>query len=292
MKSSRWMSAFLIFVLVLLWGVSFAIYKIALRDAPPLLFAGIRTLLGGLVILVIALAQGRKPHLIRHFPIYFISAVFNVVLFFGLQTVGLNDLPAGLFSVLIYLEPVLVGFLAWLWLKESMTWQKIVGLICGFGGVAAISVHSLTSHLSVVGVVIGIMTAIFWSIGTVYSKRAQEKIDTMWLLAIQFLIGGIIITATGSATEPWSSVHWTSSFILATLFGGFLGIAISWMIWFRLVATGDASRVAAFTFFVPLISVLTSVLFLGERLSIWLFVGLILIVGGIYLTNRRTRTAL
>lgn len=288
MRSSRWMSALLIFILVVLWGVSFAIYKVALRDAPPLLFAGIRTFLGGLIVLCIAIAQGRKAYFVQYFWVYFTSAILNVVLFFGLQTIGLDKLPAGLFSVLIYLEPVLVGVLAWLWLGETMTWQKITGLICGFSGVAAISVHSLTSHLSAVGVVIGIITAIFWAIGTIYSKKAQEKIDTMWLLAIQFLIGGVMLTGFGTITESFSSIHWTASFIWATLFAGFLGIAVSWMIWFRLVATGEATRVAAFTFFVPLISVLTSVLFLHEPLSVWLLVGLVLIVGGIYLTNLRT----
>ncbi|WAH35874.1 DMT family transporter [Alicyclobacillus dauci] len=289
MRQSRVMSALLIIVLVVLWGISFAIYKVALNYAPPLIFAGIRTLLGGIVVLMIALLSRKQPNFIKHFWVYAISAVFNVILFFGLQTVGLNYLPAGLFSVLIYLEPVLVGVFAWLWLGEQMTWRKVVGLIFGFMGVAAISARSLTSHVSGVGILIGILTAVFWAIGTVYTKRAQERVDMMWLLAIQFLIGGILITIAGSATESWGAVTWSAPFILGTLFGGFFGIALSWMIWFYLVKSGDASRVAAITFLVPLIAVVTSVLFLHEAVSVWLVFGLILIILGIYLTNTQKK---
>ncbi|GMA62389.1 DMT family transporter [Alicyclobacillus fastidiosus] len=256
---------------------------------PPILFAGIRTLFGGLIVLCIALFRNKKAYLRKYFPTYFISAVFNVFFFFGLQTVGLSYLPAGLFSVLIYLEPVLVGIVAWLWLGEPMSLQKVIGLVLGFLGVAAISAHSLTQHLSAIGIIIGIATAAFWTIGTVYSKKAQERVDMMWLLAIQFLIGGVLITALGSMSESWSAIHVTTTFVLATLFGGFFGITLSWMIWFHLVHAGEATRIAAMTFFVPLISVLTSVIFLHESLNIWLLVGLVLIVLGIYLTNRQQK---
>lgn len=289
MHRTRLMSALLIFILVMLWGISFSIYKAALIDCPPILFAGIRTFLGGVVVLVIAIVQQRKFRVKGQLHIYLISAVFNVVLFFGLQTVGLNYLPAGLFSVLIYLEPVLVGLLASIWLGEEMSWRKIIGLISGFLGVAAISASSFTSHLSVAGICIGILTAIFWAIGTVYSKRVQQHIDMMWLLAVQFLIGGLFITGVGSVAETWSAVTWSPVLIWSTLFGGFFGIGLSWIIWFFLVKSGDASRIAAFTFFVPLISVATSVIFLHETISAWLIVGLVLIVAGIYLANRKSR---
>jgi drug/metabolite transporter (DMT)-like permease len=234
--------------------------------------------------------QRRRPQVRKHFFVYLISALFNVFLFFGLQTLGLNYLPAGLFSVLVYLEPVLVGLFAWLWLGEQMSWTKVIGLICGFLGVAAISARSLTSHLSVIGIILGILTAIGWGIGTVYSKKAQERVDMMWLLTCQFLIGGFLLMCAGSVMEPWTSVDWTAMpFILSTLFGGFFGIAFSWIIWFRLVNMGEATRIAAFTFFVPLISVLTSVLFLHETVNEWLIVGLILIIVGIYLTNKQKK---
>ena len=56
--------------------------------------------------------------------------------------------------------------------------------------------------------------------------------------------------------------------------------------WLGLIRAGEASRVAAYVFFVPLVSVMIGAFFLDERLSISLLVGAALVVCGIYLANR------
>jgi drug/metabolite transporter (DMT)-like permease len=71
------------------------------------------------------------------------------------------------------------------------------------------------------------------------------------------------------------------------LYTAFIGTALAWVLWLGLVRAGEASRVAAYVFFVPLVSVLLGALFLGETLSPLLLVGAALVVCGIYLVNRR-----
>lgn len=276
-------------LLVLMWGVSFAVYKVSLSDTPPILFAGLRTFLGGVFLAALAWPSRREIHLRKNWRVYLISSLFNVILFFGLQTVGLSYLPAGLFSVVMYLEPVLVGLFAWLWLGESMTWLKIVGLLLGFGGVATISAGSFQAHLSLPGIVIGVVTAFVWTVGTIYSKKAQERVNMMWLLAIQFTFGGLVLTGVGSAAESWSAIVWGVPLWTGLAFGMVIGCSVSWILWFALVHEGEASRVAAFTFMVPLLSVIIATIFLGEPVTWTLGVGLACIVAGIYLVNRRSR---
>jgi drug/metabolite transporter (DMT)-like permease len=58
------------------------------------------------------------------------------------------------------------------------------------------------------------------------------------------------------------------------------------VLWLGLIRAGEASRVAAYVFFVPLVSVMIGAFFLDERLSISLLVGAALVVCGIYLANR------
>ncbi|QQE79352.1 DMT family transporter [Alicyclobacillus sp. SO9] len=289
MKHSPAWTALRILLLVVIWGASFSVYKVALNYSPPLLFAGVRTFLGGVILAVFAWPQRHQIRWKQSWPVYVISALFNVVLFFGLQTVGLSYLPAGLFSVLVYLEPVLVGLFAWMWLGEIMNWWKVLGLVLGFAGVASISIDSLAGHLSLIGTVIGIFTAIAWAIGTVYSKKVQGRTQMLWLLAIQFLLGGAVLTGAGSLTESWAAITWNGPFLFGTLYASLFGIAASWSIWFSLVHEGEASRVAAFTFFVPMISVLVATLFLHEPFTPKLVIGLVAIVLGIYLVNRKVK---
>jgi drug/metabolite transporter (DMT)-like permease len=71
------------------------------------------------------------------------------------------------------------------------------------------------------------------------------------------------------------------------LYTALVGTALAWVLWLGLVRAGEASRVATYVFFVPLVSVLLGVLLLDEPLSPWLLVGGVLVVSGIYLVNRR-----
>ena len=63
-------------------------------------------------------------------------------------------------------------------------------------------------------------------------------------------------------------------------------IALAWLIWFGLIRAGEASRVAVYVFFVPLVSIVIGAIFLGEPLTTSLLIGTVLIVTSIYVVNR------
>ncbi|APB70365.1 EamA/RhaT family transporter [Paenibacillus polymyxa] len=279
----------MIALLVVLWGISWPIYKVALEFTPPLLFAGLRTLLGGLLLGAILIPRWNRILWKENWRVYAISGIFNVVLFYGLQTVGLMYVPSGLFSVLVYLQPVLVGIFAWMWLGEAMSRLKVIGLIIGFLGVAAVSVGGFSGHVAVAGVIIAIITAVSWALGTVYVKKVNQRVDSLWLVAFQCTLGGIVLTGAGTVTESWSDIVWNVPYVSGLIFGTVLGISLSWLLYFTLVNSGDASKVASYTFLVPVISVFVSSLVLREAITAFLLIGLILIGLSIYLVNRRAR---
>lgn len=281
----------MIALLVVLWGISWPIYKVALQFTPPLLFAGLRTLLGGLLLGAILLPRWKRIRWKENWRVYAISSVFNVVLFYGLQTVGLMYVPSGLFSVLVYLQPVLVGIFAWMWLGEAMSGLKVTGFTIGFLGVAAVSVGGFSGHVAVAGVVIAIITAVSWALGTVYVKKVNQRVDSLWLVAFQCTLGGIVLTGAGTVTESWSDIVWNVPYVSGLLFGIVLGISLSWLLYFTLVNSGDASKVASYTFLVPVISVFVSSLLLHETITAFLLIGLVLIGLSIYLVNRRARVS-
>ncbi|WAH37747.1 DMT family transporter [Alicyclobacillus dauci] len=283
---SRTKATILIASLVLMWGLSWPIYKIALFYTPPILFAGMRTLLGGILLALVSLPKYKSIRFKETWKAYFISGFFNAVCFYGLQTVGLRYMPEGLFTVIVYLQPVLIGVLAWLWLGEQLSLLKVVGLVIGFVGVGIISVTSLSGHIAPIGIVLAIATAVGWAIGTVYVKRVGHSVDALWLVSFQCLIGGVVMTAVGLATESWSSITWNAPYLSGLAWGAIFGIPISWVVFFILVRSGEASKVASFTFLVPLLAILLGALFLHESLTIYLLAGLILIVLSIWLVNR------
>lgn len=281
----------LLALLVLIWGVSWSIYKLALEYTPPILFAGTRSFLGGLLLALVLLPTWRKIRWRENWKAYAISALFNAVLFYGLQTAGLEYLPGGLFSVLIYFQPVLIGIFAWMWLGETMTVFKIAGLLTGFLGIVVISADSLTGDISITGIVMALLAALSWALGVIYVKKVGKQVDSMWMVALQFIIGGAVLLVGGSAVERWSDITWNLPYWIGLGFGATFGVPIAFVIYFYLMNNGEASKVAAFTFLVPLVAVLTGTVFLDEPVTNTLVIGLVLIILSIYLVNRRPRHA-
>lgn len=284
-KPTKIQTALLLAFLVTVWGINWPLSKAALAYSPPLLFAGIRTLIGGLLLLIVALPRFSKLRFKETWPIYLVSAILNITLFYGLQTIGLNYLPAGLFSAIVFFQPVLMGIFSWLWLGESMFALKIVGLVLGFAGVGVISAAGFGGHISFTGILLALGSAVSWALGTVFMKRTGSRVDSIWMVALQLLIGGVLLVSSGEFTENWSAIQWTAPFILSLLFISVFVIALGWLVFFTLVGSGEASKVASYTFLIPLISIVASSIFLHEPLTFSLLAGLLLIVTSICFVN-------
>lgn len=275
--------------LVTVWGANWPLSKFALSYTPPILFAGLRTFIASLLLIVIALPSYRKLQLRKNGVYYLLAALLNIVLFYGLQTVGLQYMPAGIFSAIVFVQPVLLGLASWFWLGETMNALKMAGLVLGFAGVAVISSGGLTGGLSVEGILLALGCAVSWCIGTVFMKKTGGRVDILWMTAMQLLIGGLLLIGCGAAVEKVSAIVWDGAFISDLLFISVFVIALGWLAFFRLIASGEASRVGSFTFLIPLVSLAISAVFLKEPVTLRLAAGLLLVLCSILLVNAKVR---
>jgi drug/metabolite transporter (DMT)-like permease len=188
--------------------------------------------------------------------------------------------------VVIYLQPILIGVLAWFVLGEPLSAGKMLGLLLGFAGIVAVSSAGFSGEISAAGVAFAVASALSWALGTVYFKKVQERVSMLWAVALPFLSGGILLSILGLATERPADISWSGPYVASLLYSGLVGTGLAWVLWLGLVRAGEASRVAAYVFFVPLVSVVIGAVFLHERLGLSLLVGAALVVSGIYLANR------
>lgn len=275
--------------LVLAWGSTFAAVKVGLDSAPPLLYAGLRVVITAALLCLVARRAGGPADLRRHWRFYGSAALLSVALFYGLQTVSIERLPSGLASVLIYFQPVLVGLLAWRVLGEPLTRTKAAGLLLGFAGIAVVSAHAVSGNLSLVGTACALGTALAWALGTIQLKHVQGRIDPWWAIAVPFSIGGGLLVLVGLVAEG-PHVDWSGRFVAALAYAALVGTTLAWVLWQRLLLSGDATRAAAYVFFVPITALVIGVVFLGEDLGLALVVGAVLVVVGVRLVNRPERS--
>ncbi|MET3318920.1 UNVERIFIED_ORG: drug/metabolite transporter (DMT)-like permease [Peribacillus simplex] len=287
---SRTNTALLLIFLVVVWGVNWPLSKMALNYTPPILFAGTRTILGGLILLIFALPRYKKLRFKKTWHFYLISASLNIILFYGLQTVGLGFAPAGLFSAIVFIEPVLLGVFCWIWLGESMYGLKIIGLILGFAGVAIISAGGFTGNVSAIGIILALGSALSWGLGTVFIKKTGDRVDSIWMVTLQLIMGGMFLLSVGSSVESWSNIRWELPFIINLLFISIFVIAFGWLAFFTLVGSGEASKVGSFTFLIPLIAILCSSFMLHEKITLNLLVGLLFILISILFVNIKLKS--
>ncbi|SFE62824.1 Uncharacterized membrane protein [Paenibacillus catalpae] len=290
MQLSKAHTFLLLTFLVAMWGVNWPLSKYALEFATPLLFAGLRITIGGFILLLFALPRYKYINLKDTWHIYLISALLNIILFFGFQTFGLNMMPAGLFSTIVFMQPVLLGIGAWLWLGESMNGFKIVGLILGFIGVAVISITDGSSNISILGILLGLASTITWTFGTIYMKKTSTKVDAIWLTTLQMIFGGIVLLVAGTTVENWTDIIWNQQFISTLSIIAVFCTALTWLVFFLLVRSGEAGKIGSFNFLVPLIAIVISVFFLGETITTKMVVGLVLIILGIGLVNLKMKS--
>lgn len=284
---SKWQMALGVLFLVLVWGSAWPIYKIALSYSPPLLFAGMRSVAGGILFSLVLLPLHRQLRWKHAWRMYAVSAWFNVIIFLGVQSIGLQFLPAGLYSVIVYLQPVLVVLMAWIWLKESLTPMKIIGILIGFSGVVFVSLEGITGKISMLGIVLALITGIGWAIGALYVKKTAGLAHGLWMVAVQNILGGSVMLLGGLFAENIAAVEWTTPFIACLLFGSAAGVTAAPAVYFHLIRSDEAGRVSSFTFLVPLTSVLIGTIFLHEPFTLSLFIGMSFILLSIYLMNRK-----
>ncbi|MEI4830966.1 DMT family transporter [Bacillus sp. FJAT-53711] len=287
---SRTRMALLLTFLVIMWGINWPLSKFALHYTPPVLFAGMRTVLGGFILLIFALPKYKELNLKKTWHLYFISALLNNILFYGLQTIGLEYMPAGLFSAIVFLQPVLLGIFSWIWLEEAMYGLKIFGLILGFFGVAVISSSGLSGHISIVGILLALGCSLGWALGTVFIKKTGNRVNAIWMVTLQLIIGGFFLIGFGSEFESWSSIVWNVPFTSILLFVSIFVIAMGWLAYFTLIGSGEASKVGAYTFLIPLIAIVASAIFLHEAITLSLFVGLLFIIVSICCVNIKPKS--
>ncbi|MDR7002557.1 drug/metabolite transporter (DMT)-like permease [Neobacillus niacini] len=176
-----------------------------------------------------------------------------------------------------------------MWLKEPLSSMKVVGLILGFLGVAVISLGGVTGDISFLGISLALVTGTGWALSVVYVKKTSTRVHGLWVVAIQGIIGGFILTGTGVGIENPSMIVWNIPYLSCLLFSAVFAMAAATAVYFKLMNTGESSKVAAFTFLVPAISVAIGTFFLNEPFTYSLLKGAALILLSIYLINRPSK---
>ncbi|MBO5220173.1 MAG: DMT family transporter [Clostridia bacterium] len=279
-----------------LWGCGYSVVKsgyalwnVAADDVPAkILFAGIRFLLAGAMVLGWSRLTRRDVKDAAKLPGTLVMALFQTVLQYAFLYIALAHMTGSASSVLNQLGAFLLVLLLPLSdSSERMTRSKAAGCILGFAGLILINIDGLHFSFSLEGEGCIILSSITSAIGYVINRKlAKRGFDPILLTGRQQLIGGAVLTLLGLIMGGRILPNGIGG-VLIILYLAF-SIAAAYVIWSVLLASNPVSDVTIYKFATPVFGVLNSAVLLGEDIfNLRTIVSLAAVAGGILLVNRK-----
>ncbi len=248
--------------MILIWGYSWVVMKIALRHAHPFDFAALRVAIGAAFLFLIV-ALRRAPLTLPRYRMALVLGTLQVALFVALSHFALLEAGPGKTSVLVFTMPFWMIVFAHLLIGERMRGAQWIAVALAFLGlVLIVAPWQLTS---LAGSVLAISAGAVWAFSAVLSKKWPTKgADPLVLTAWQLFFGFLWLTLL-AWTWPHAPVRWNAEFLAALAFSALLATGVGWWLWTYVLAHSPAGVAGLNALGIPVVAVLGSAIQLGER---------------------------
>jgi drug/metabolite transporter (DMT)-like permease len=281
----------------MIWGGTFVAGRFLADTLSPLLAASLRFLLASLALLLfMALAriplarptfrQWLQLGVLGFFGIFF----YNLFFFYGLHYIN-----ASRASLIVALNPAVIGLASWLLFKERLSRVKVVGIATCIAGAGVVIVsrnqqvfdggaaNTWVGDLLIFGCVLG------WGVYSLFSKGLSQTLGPLHTVTYSIVLGTLMLWAT-SAVRGEVSLEVLRGLqmgqLLSLLYLGVLGSALAYIWYYDGIRKIGATRSGVFIALNPLTAVMLGALLLGEQLSLAMCLGGGAILLGIYLCNK------
>lgn len=276
-----------------LYGYSFIFTKSVSDDSSVMTLLGWRFMTAFIVLNLFVLFGVVKINLRgKQLTPLLILALFDPILYYFCETIGIQYTTASESGIIIALIPITTILCTILILKENPTRFQVTGIMVAMAGVLIIVLYKgMQTSLNVLGYLFLFAAVLSFSLYSVFARKAPQftDIEKTWFM----ICSGALFFGSGALIENRENlralfelpfVH--REFLYAILY---LGLGASILAFFFsniMISRLGTNRSASFSALSTLISVIAGVTVLHESLSIWQVMGMILILGGVYLANQ------
>jgi len=280
----------------MMWGGTFVAGRFLAGSLSPLFAASLRFLLASVALLGfvgvarIPLArptprQWLQLTLLGFFGIFF----YNLCFFYGLQYIN-----ASRASLIVALNPAVIGLASWLLFKERLGRVKVAGIALCIGGASlvivsrnpqllAVTPNAWIGDLLILGCVAG------WGIYSLCSRELNQALGPLQTVTFSVLIGCVMLLVLATLRGEMSAaalLNLDTPQWLSLIYLGVFGSALAYIGYYDGIRKIGATRSGVFIALNPLTAVLLGALLLGEQLTLTLCLGGALVLAGIYLCNK------
>ncbi len=288
MTSSRWAVYLVPVLFVWLWSTGFIGAKYGLPYAEPFTLLLYRMLFTLVLLGVLAWVLPVKWPSAKGAAHTAVTGLLVHGLYLGGVYYAISgDMPSGLVSLIVGLQPLVMAITALLILRESITRRQWAGLSLGMAGVGLVLLEKLSATSQLEGFPLGsllwaLVALIGISVGTVYQKRHGESIDLVAGTFIQYCAASVFFALGAFAFETRQVVwHLQLQLSMAWLV---LGVSIgAILLLMMLLKRGAAAQVTSLFYLVPPVTAFEAFILFDERLGALAIAGGLVSITGVAL---------
>lgn len=294
MKSRIWTALIAVYIV---WGSTYLAIRFTVETIPPFFSAGIRFLVSGALLFTWRRLSGDPaPTKLQ----WRSASIIGLLLLLG-GNGGLvwaeQRIPSGIASLFIGTIPL------WMVLIESVRrggerahWLTWVGVLVGFTGTALLAnpwqSHTSSPSLDPASLGVLVLAAIFWSIGSLYSRKAPLPGSSLLGTGMEMLAGSVGLFAFSGLIGEWGQFHLAAismrsigGLVYLILFGSGIGfVAYTW-----LLRNAPTSLVSTYAYVNPIVALILGSVFANEKLdSQDIIAALIILAGVVLITTARS----
>ncbi|EAZ2930391.1 hypothetical protein B6B36_09145 [Salmonella enterica] len=279
---SKRLDLFVGFLVTVLWGANFAVIELGLRELDPFILTFLRFTFCAFPLVFFI----KKPEGISLISIALYGVIFGVGLWWVVNFAMFNGLSAGLSSVFLQFSAFFTIVLSCFFLGEKINKIHISGIVTAFVGLIMI-IHFSEESSTIKGVFFVIIAAMSWAVCNIIVKLTRPANMIAFIVwsslfsAPAVLIMTVYVKGWGGVLSIPDDITVGSSF--SVLFQAYITTVVGYMIWNNLMKKYPATEVAPLSLFVPVSGVITSYLFLDERLSVQQLISVIVVITGIFI---------
>jgi drug/metabolite transporter (DMT)-like permease len=274
----------LLAALTLAWGFNWTAMKLALAEVPPWTFRSLCLGLGSAVLFAVLRLGGQPIGLPRGQALRLtLLALLNISGWNMLVAFGLAMIPSGRASILGYTMPVLaIPLSVWL-LGERLTLAKSLGLVLGVAGLALLIGEGYAAiGAAPLGTLLVLGAAASWALGAVLQKKYPIAIPSGPYTAWIMLLGGVPIFIGAALFEDVGVLgRLGAGAIFGTAYNVLIAFAFAHWAWIKLATSLSVTVFSLSILIIPVVAVLSGIVFLGERPSALEFTALGLVLASL-----------
>lgn len=287
----QWSLYLIVVAVYLFWGGNFVFSKIALREIPGALAAGMRTVIAATALMFVfrkSRSASRPPLRRDEYPRLCLIGVCGIAINQICFLIGLSLTSASHAALVIGLTPFMVLFLAWFRGHEAFTSNRAIGLAVAVCGMMLLQKPGASAQTaSLLGDLLILGAGLSFAVYTVFGKELAAEHGGIAVIAVSYAAGGIFLlpmTLFFASRFDFSQVSaqawWAFGYMTV------VSSVLCYIGWAYALKRLSASRLTAFSYLQPLVATLLALPMLGEPITAALVSGGGLIMAGVFLSER------